>query len=160
MKKFIAMFLIVCLCIANAQIGFAKDLGDLFGNIGSVFGQSSPDKTDENASDSVLKNASTIISGLFSADTDIPKTIHYDDFELFKQEIDTLEQYFQSYVDFMKAYDASDLSMLNDYLDLMAKYTEAMQVLEALDESKMTRQEKTYYTKVQLRIDKMLFDML
>ena len=60
----------------------------------------------------------------------------------------------------MNNYDVSDLSMLTEYTSFMASYVEAMRVLEALDESKMTNKEKVYFNKVLLRINKMLYSEL
>lgn len=93
-------------------------------------------------------------------DVGIPKVIHYGDYEQFKKDIDTIEAFFHEYVDFMKNYDASDLSMLADYTSFLARYADASRVLESLDESKMTAQEEAYYTTVLLRIDKLLLTEL
>lgn len=152
MKKTLVVMVSLVLCVAFVTTGCAEGL---FGAIGSLFGN---EKKEEQHS--VLDDLGTIAGGLFAEENDLPKEIHYGDYEQFKKEIDTLEAYFEEYAAFMKKYDASDISMLADYTSLMAKYTEAMRVLDALDESKMNSQEKKYYQQVLLRINQILYSAL
>ena len=60
----------------------------------------------------------------------------------------------------MVDYDPNDFSMLAEYTSLMAKYVEAMEVLESLDQTKMTHQEEKYYLEVLIRINKILYTSL
>jgi len=148
----------------------AKEINSLFGadeeeDIEKEIEKSETEETTEEAtsadnSGSFLGDISTIFGGLTALETGIPKTIHYGDYELFKKDIDMLEKYFQEYVDFMKNYDANDLSMIADYTSFMASYVEAMQVLDALDVEKMSAQETKYYNTVLLRINKLLYSAL
>ena len=164
MRKGLAMVLVTSVLMTTVSSGYAEGLGSLFGGaakeITSLFGNSSENSMDEVGSNSFLNDLGTIIGGLTAEEAGIPKEIHYEDYELFKKDIDAIEAYFQEYVDFMKKYDASDLSMLADYTSFLASYVEASRVLESLDENKMTTQEKNYYTKVLLRINKILYSAL
>ena len=139
-RRILAGALAVCIGLCGAASACADGLGDFFGG--------------------VLEDISTIAGGLTGADTVIPKEIHYGDFERFQQDVDAIERFFQEYAEFMKSYDEKDLSMLVDYTAMMASYAEAMQVLEALDETKMTAKETMYYTELMVRINKHLDSVL
>lgn len=80
------------------------------------------------------------------------------DFEEFKKKMDDIEAFFDSYAEFMKSYDMSDFSMMSQYMDMLVKYEDAMNALDAIDESELTPEEEDYYTKVMLRIDKKLIE--
>ena len=166
MKRVFALLLTICICFSSISLCFAEGwkglLGDTFANIESAFttdkenGKESEDKNKSNP----LDDMGTIVAGLFKAETGIPKEIHYGDFELFKQDIDTVEAYFEAYADFMNSYDANDLSMFSEYTSMMAKYVEAMEVLESLDITKMSKQEEKYYLDTLIDINKILYDLL
>ena len=76
-----------------------------------------------------------------------------------KEAIDTYEECFGEYVDFMKSYDASNVSALGDYLSFMGKYTEYMQKLDDLEDADLTDAETIYFTQAMLRIDQMLLEV-
>lgn len=167
MKKIIAVVLILSLSLYTPSLCFAEKWSSFFGSaleeIENSFSneKNSANKTEEGPSENnILGDLGTIIGGLFAEDNEIPKTIHYGDFELFKQDIDALEIYFQAYADFMVDYDPNDFTMLAEYTSLMAKYVEAMEVLESLDQTKMTHQEEKYYLEVLIRINKILYTSL
>ncbi|MBR2727466.1 MAG: hypothetical protein IKD71_06205 [Solobacterium sp.] len=80
------------------------------------------------------------------------------DFEAFKRKMDDLEAFFDSYVEFCKAYDVSDTGMMLQYLDMMNKYNDAMKALDSIDESNLTPEEDVYYTQTLLRIDQKLIE--
>jgi len=80
------------------------------------------------------------------------------DFEAFKRKMDDLEAFFDSYVEFCKAYDVSDTGMMLQYLDMMNKYNDAMKALDSIDESNLTPEEDAYYTQTLLRIDQKLIE--
>ena len=80
------------------------------------------------------------------------------EFEEFKKKIDDIEAFFDSYVEFMKSYDMTDVSMMSQYLDMLSKYEDAMNALDAIDESQLTPEEDAYYTQAMLRIDKKLIE--
>ncbi len=82
------------------------------------------------------------------------------DFEEFKKKMDDYEAFFDSYVEFMKSYDATDMTMLTKYIDMLSKYTDAMNALDAIDESQLTPQEDAYYLEVMLRIEKKLLEVV
>ena len=80
------------------------------------------------------------------------------DFEAFKRKMDDLEAFFDSYVEFCKAYDVSDTGMMLQYLDMMNKYNDAIKALDSIDESNLTPEEDAYYTQTLLRIDQKLIE--
>ncbi|MBR3357828.1 MAG: hypothetical protein IKG46_08350 [Solobacterium sp.] len=82
------------------------------------------------------------------------------DFEEFKQKMDDLEAFFDSYVEFLKTYDKDDMSMLVKYADMLAKYGDAMKALDEIDESALTAEESAYYTEVLLRINQKNLEVL
>lgn len=139
----------------------AKELESLFDDSSEETADETEAKEDEQKDKgSFLNDIGTIWGGIAKEEIGIPKTIHYGDYEAFKKDIDLIEAYFEEYAEFMKNYDANDLSMIADYTSFLASYVEAMQVLDALDESKMSSQEKNYYNKVLLRINKVLYNAL
>ncbi len=79
-------------------------------------------------------------------------------FEEFKQKMDSLEQFFDSYVEFMKTYDSSDTTAMMKYLSMMSDYAEAMEALDSIDESQLTPEQDSYYLQVMLRIDQKLLE--
>jgi hypothetical protein len=79
-------------------------------------------------------------------------------FEEFKQKMDALEQFFDSYVEFMKTYDSTDTAAMVKYLNMMNEYTKAMEALDSIDESKLTPEQDNYYLQVMLRIDQKLLE--
>lgn len=165
MKNRVIVVLVLIYMLTTVSAGYAEGFGSLFSNVSgelsTLLGGTSEDHSSEEENpegeDSFLKDIGTIFGGLAAEETGIPKKIHYGDYELFKKDIDAIEKYFKEYVDFMNSYDVSDLSMLTEYTSFMASYVEAMRVLEALDESKMTNKEKAYFNKVLLRINKILY---
>ena len=72
--------------------------------------------------------------------------------------MDDYEAFFDSYIEFMKSYDSSNPVLLMKYMEMMGKYTEAMNALEKIDESALTKEELQYYTDTMLRIEKKLLD--
>ena len=76
----------------------------------------------------------------------------------FKSKMDSLEEFFNSYAEFMKSYDSSNVEMLTKYSEMLTKYTEAMTALDEIDESKLTPEQREYYTTVMLRINKTLME--
>ncbi len=79
-------------------------------------------------------------------------------FEEFKQKMDSLEQFFDSYVEFMKTYDSSDTAAMMKYLSMMNDYAKAMEALDSIDESQLTPEQDSYYLQVMLRIDQKLLE--
>ena len=158
MKKLTALFLSIALALGTVNISFAEGWGSFFSNIGSTFDSS--ESSENSSSSSWLQNLGTLTGNLFAAETGIPKEIHYGDYELFKQDIDILEAYFQSYADFLKNYDVNDIGMLAEYAEMMVLYSEAMLVLDSLDEAKMSSKEERYYLNTLNRINKILLETL
>lgn len=72
--------------------------------------------------------------------------------------MDDYEAFFDSYIEFMKSYDSSNPVLLMKYMEMMGKYNEAMEALEKIDESELTKEELQYYTDTMLRIEKKLLD--
>ena len=77
-----------------------------------------------------------------------------------REAIDSYEEFFSEYVDFMKSYDASDISALGDYLSFLEQYTDTMQKLDDMEDADLTDEETIYLTQATLRIDQMLLEVV
>lgn len=91
-----------------------------------------------------------------SEETD-PNVIRPD----FKEAMDSYENFFDDYCNFMKKYseNPSDLSLLTDYLDYLTEYTETMDKLDNIDQSEMSDAELKYYLEVMSRINNKLLEI-
>lgn len=80
----------------------------------------------------------------------------------FKEAMDSYEQFFQEYVDFMETYNNSDdpTSLMGEYNDYMKQYTDTMAKLDDIDEDSLSEADKQYYVEVSTRISSMLTDSL
>ena len=76
-----------------------------------------------------------------------------------KEAIDSYEEFFNKYADFMESYDDSDIGALSDYLSFLQEYTEYMQKLDDLDNADLTDAESIYLTQATLRIDQRLLEV-
>ena len=76
--------------------------------------------------------------------------------------MDTYEEFFDDYIEFMTKYNESKdtMAMLTDYLDYLAKFAETMEAFEAIEGQEMTDAEALYYAEVQLRISQKLLLVL
>jgi hypothetical protein len=81
-------------------------------------------------------------------------------FEEFKQKMDAYEQFFDTYVEFMKSYDATDTSLLGEYMQLLEDYEKAMQALDDIGKSELTPEQDAYYSEVLMRINKKLLEVV
>ena len=66
--------------------------------------------------------------------------------------MDSYEEFFDEYCNFMKKYsssDGSDLTLLVDYATYTGKYTKMMKDFEAWEDEEMNDAETAYYIKVQ-----------
>lgn len=74
----------------------------------------------------------------------------------FKEMMDSYEAFFDEYIAFMAKYKEADgtaaLSMLSDLSDYMAKYTDYMSKLDAIDQNDLSPEEALYYLEVSTRI--------
>lgn len=79
----------------------------------------------------------------------------------FKEAMDSYEEFFASYCEFMKQYkeNPTDLGLLTEYASFMQQYTETMNKLEELEDSDMNTAELAYYTEVMARITTMLLEV-
>lgn len=80
----------------------------------------------------------------------------------FKKAMDSYEEFFDEYCDFMKKYsssDGSDLTLLVDYATYTSKYAKMMKDFEAWEDEEMNDAETAYYIKVQNRINKKLLEV-
>lgn len=76
-----------------------------------------------------------------------------------KEAIDSYEIFMDKYCEFMKNYDASDMSALTTYLSMMEQYSDTMEKFDAL-EADLTDAETAYYTEVQLRVSQKLLKVI
>lgn len=79
----------------------------------------------------------------------------------FKKAMDSYEDFFESYCEFMKKYQANptDLGLLTEYAKFMQQYAETMEEMENLKSDDLNAAELVYYTEVNARITKMLLDV-
>lgn len=79
----------------------------------------------------------------------------------FKAMMDSYEEFFNSYVEFMKKYNKSNnsMEMLMEYADFMKKYTETMKKLENIKAEELSTEEYKYYMDVYNRITKKLLEV-
>lgn len=80
----------------------------------------------------------------------------------FKEAMDSYEEFFDEYCKFMKKYSKSSdtTSLLADYADYMAKYADYMEKMEKLGKDDLNDEELKYYTKVTMRINEKLLDVV
>lgn len=76
----------------------------------------------------------------------------------FKATMDSYEQFFDQYVEFMKKYkDSGDsVSMLADYTKMMEQYSDTMNKLNAVDQNSLSAADEAYYIEVMGRITQKL----
>ena len=79
----------------------------------------------------------------------------------FQQAMDDYLAFFEEYCDFMIAMSNSetDLSLLGQYADFMARYADTMNSLEAIDESELSNEELALYIDTSAQIQKMLLEV-
>ena len=79
----------------------------------------------------------------------------------FKETMDSYEEFFNDYVDFMKKYENSDdvTSMMTDYADYMSKYSDMMGKLDSIDTDSLSADDYAYYVEVNARITKKLAEV-
>lgn len=79
----------------------------------------------------------------------------------FKEAMDSYEEFFNQYRDFMEKYNANPSSptMIAEYAKFMAQYNETMNKLDAMGEEDMSDQELQYYTEVTSRINQRLAEV-
>ena len=78
----------------------------------------------------------------------------------FKATMDSYEAFFDEYIAFMKAMseDPNNTAMLLKYATMMMQYTETMEKLDAIDESKLSPADDAYYIEVMARIEVKLLE--
>lgn len=82
---------------------------------------------------------------------------------VFKEAMDSYEEFMTEYCEFMKKYsesDGTDLGLLADYADYMLKYADIMQDFEAWESGDLNTAELSYYIDVQTRINKKLLEVV
>ncbi|GAB5081768.1 hypothetical protein Osc1_09410 [Hominimerdicola sp. 21CYCFAH17_S] len=78
----------------------------------------------------------------------------------FKEALDSYEDFFDEYCDFMKKFNESpdDLSLLSEYTEYLTQYSETMEKMSELDDGEMNDAEMKYYLEVTNRISQKLLD--
>ncbi len=78
----------------------------------------------------------------------------------FKAVMDSYETFFKEYCDILKKYAANptDATLIADYAQYTAQYTETMAKLNEIEEDSLGVAELAYYTEVNARISKMLLE--
>jgi len=112
-------------------------------------GAEAEDTADTDSEDADAQNAETQDDG---ASAEVDQTYIDPDFKAF---MDSYEEFWNEYVDFMVKYestDTADMEMLADYSSLMSKMAEYETKLEAYDTNEMTTAEFAYYNEVMARV--------
>ena len=96
--------------------------------------------------------------------SDTSTTTDVDDNDIrpeFKEAMDSYEEFFNEYCDFMEEYLANptDLSLLSKYADLTSEMLEVEEAFSAWDQDEMTKAELKYYTEVSARVSQKLLDV-
>ena len=77
-----------------------------------------------------------------------------------KEALDSYEAYIDEYVAFMERYKAADatdmVAMMGDYTDMLSRYSEFAEKIDALGESELTNAELAYYLEVTNRVSQKL----
>ena len=74
--------------------------------------------------------------------------------------LDSYEAYMDEYIDFMKkmADDPNDITVITEYADMMKKYAEFAQAVEAYDTDEMSEIDSLYYIEVMTRVSAKLME--
>ena len=78
----------------------------------------------------------------------------------FKEAMDGYEEYFDKYIEVMTSMknNPGNLSMMQEYTEMMGTYADTMQKFEAIEGSDMTPEEEAYYLEVSMRINQKLME--
>lgn len=79
-----------------------------------------------------------------------------------KKFLDSYEDFVDDYIAFMKKYQSNPqnaLSMMNDYMDMLAKYNDFASKAAQYNTNTMSQADATYYLEVMARIEKKLLDV-
>ncbi len=77
----------------------------------------------------------------------------------FRETMDSYEAFFDEYISFMSGIgEAEDLSYLLRYFDMLDRYGEMMDKLDAIDEDSLSPADEQYYLEVMTRIEKKLLE--
>ena len=81
-----------------------------------------------------------------------------------KEFLDSYEAFMDEYVDFMKRYQNADMnsmmSMIGEYSQILSKYADFEEKVDALDESTMSTAELSYYLEVTNRVSQKLLSVV
>lgn len=79
----------------------------------------------------------------------------------FKAAMDSYEAFFDEYCDFLKAMDddPSNFTFLMEYAEMMLRYADTMDKLDAIDEDELSDADLAYYIEVMARINKKLIEI-
>ena len=66
--------------------------------------------------------------------------------------MDEYEEFMDKYVDFMKSYDANDVTMLSEYTELLSQYNTYMDKVSKIDEDELSSADLAYYLDVTNRV--------
>lgn len=69
-----------------------------------------------------------------------------------KEFLDSYEAFMDEYCEFMESYNASDITMLTKYAELLAKYSDFAEKVEKWNSEDMNNEELIYYTEVNTRV--------
>ncbi len=79
--------------------------------------------------------------------------------EDYKAAIDSYVEFYEKYAEFMKNYDASDLTALEEYTELLKQYNEMNEKWQAVGKKEMSKEELDYYIDANAKIQKLLLEV-
>ncbi len=75
-----------------------------------------------------------------------------------KEAIDSYEAFVDEYCEFVKNYDSTDMTMLNEYMDLVSKEVEMTKEFKEIENKDLNDAEALYYSEVSLRCSQKLLE--
>lgn len=88
-------------------------------------------------------------------DTDLVDGMRKD----FKDAMDSYEAFYDSYIEFLKSYDAGNLTMLAEYTDFISKAADMDQKFSEWESEDLNDAELAYFIDVQARVNKKLLEL-
>lgn len=163
-KKWIAGFTILTMtAVLTACNGATNPPAENTDSGGKIPAQESVlPETDSSETESVLSEAETSSEEASSQKSD--STPANGIRPEFQEAMDSCEEFFDEYVDFMKEYSEASsvdaLGMIDDYTNYLQKYTDTMKKMEALDDGELSTKEALYYAEVTGRINQKLLEVV
>ena len=121
--------------------------------------ESSEEIVEESSEEEISKEESSEEETIEEDSSEEPETVDDDLIRPeIKEAIDSYEAFIDEYCEFIESYDASDLTLLAKYAELLQKEVEMSQKFEAIQDQDLTEAETLYYTEVSLRCSQKMLE--